>query len=95
MSRLEDKPFVLIGVNSDRDRAQLKEVIRQEGISWRSFWDGGSPKGPIAMQWNVHAWPTLYVLDDRGIIRFKNVFGAELDRAVDLLLAEVGTTAPK
>ena len=34
-------------------------------------------------------WPTIYVLDARGVIRYKNVRGEALDQAVDALLAEM------
>jgi hypothetical protein len=82
-------PFVIIGVNSDRDRDALKEVRQKEGITWRSFWDGDlGTKGPIAVAWNVHAWPTIYVIDAAGVIRFKNVRNEALDKAVDTLLDE-------
>ena len=89
MQRLEGKPFALIGVNSDADRDELKRVMKKEGITWRSFWDGGSPSGPIAKEWNVSGWPTVYVLDAKRTIRFKNVSGPELDEAVDRLLGEL------
>jgi len=39
------QPFAIIGVNSDTDRNALKEVLKKEGITWRSFWDGGSTSG--------------------------------------------------
>jgi Thioredoxin-like len=93
VERLQGQPFVLLGVNSDADREALKMVIRNEGLSWRSFWDGGSVHGPIATQWNVRGWPTIYVLDAKGILRFKNVHGSDLDRAVDALLAEIDSSS--
>lgn len=90
MHRLEGKPFVLIGVNSDADRDGLKRVMQKEGITWRSFWDGGSVHGPIATQWNVSGWPMIYILDGRRTIQFKtHEVGAELDRVVDSLLGEL------
>lgn len=89
VQRLKDKPFVLLGINSDRDREEVKRIMKQENITWRSWWDGGSTSGPIATQWNVQAWPTIYVLDAKGVIRYKNVRGEALDRAVDQLLAEL------
>ena len=88
VKRLADKPFALIGVNSDSDREQLKKIIAKERITWRSFWDG-STSGPISTAWNVHAWPTIYVLDHKGVIRYKNVRGKALDKAVDTLLKEL------
>ncbi len=89
VKRLADQSFAIIGVNSDTDRNALKEVLKKEGITWRSFWDGGSTSGPIATRWNVSSWPTIYVLDHEGRIRFKNVRGEDLDRAVDVLVKEL------
>ncbi len=85
VKKLEDKPFALLGVNSDPREAARKAIAREK-ISWRSWWDGGDTQGPIARQWNVSAWPTIYVLDHEGIIRHKNVRGDELEKAVESLL---------
>ena len=89
VKRFAEQPFAWLGVNSDRDREYLKTVIKREQINWRSFWDGGSPSGPIAAAWDVLGWPTIYVLDAQGTIRFKNLRGSELEVAVEQLLAEV------
>ncbi|MDP6407959.1 MAG: hypothetical protein QGI46_01140 [Planctomycetota bacterium] len=35
----------------------------------------------------MNTWPAIYVLDHEGVIRFKDVRGAALDRALDGLLA--------
>jgi hypothetical protein len=43
VKKMADKPFVLVGVNSDRDLKALQPVLKEENISWRSFWNG--PKG--------------------------------------------------
>ena len=89
VKRLENKPFALLGVNSDRDRQALKQVLQRENITWRSWWDGGSTGGPIATQWDIDGWPSIFVIDHKGIIRYRNVRGKELDTAVDTLLQEL------
>jgi hypothetical protein len=90
VKRLEGKPFALIGINSDQNREQLKQVMEQEKITWRSFWDGGSTGGPIATAWNVSGWPTVYILDHKGVIRAHSVGSSALtDEAVDKLIKEV------
>ena len=89
VQRLNGKPFALLGVNSD-PKEHLKQVIKREKMTWRSWWDGGSTSGPISSKWNVHSWPTIYVLDHKGVIRFKGPREHELDKAVDALLKELG-----
>ena len=91
VKRLKDKPFALIGMNSDGDLDTLREVRVEKELTWRSFWNGPSGTGgPISAAWGVRAWPTIYVIDAEGVIRFKNVRGERMDAAVDQLLEEMG-----
>jgi peroxiredoxin len=93
VKKLENKPFALLGINSDpKDR--LREVLKKENITWRSWWDGGDTSGPIARAWNVSGWPTIYVLDHKGVIRFKHVRGESMDKAVEQLLEELEKEQP-
>jgi len=71
LKRMAGKPFDIVGVNSDADRANAHKIGTEKGITWKSWWDGGSNRGPIASRWNVHGWPTLYLIDAKGTIRFK------------------------
>lgn len=88
VKKFENQPFALVGVNSDSDRAEIQKVMVKEQITWRSFWNGGGTSGPISTAWNVHGWPTIYVLDTQGVIRFKNVREKALEDAIEALLAE-------
>jgi hypothetical protein len=89
VKKLAGKAFALLGVNSDRDRADLQDIMDKETITWRSWWDGGSTQGPIAKKWSVQSWPTIYVLDHRGVIRYRNLRDGELESAVESLLKEL------
>jgi peroxiredoxin len=88
VKRLEGRPFALLGINSD-PRDHLKQTIQKEHMTWRSWWDSGQTGGPIASKWNVTGWPTTYVLDIKGVIRYKNVREEAMDQAVDALLKEL------
>lgn len=88
VKRMENKPFALLGINSD-PKERLREVMKKENITWRSWWDGGDTSGPIARAWNVSGWPTIYILDHKGVIRFKGPRGEAMDKAVDQLLGEM------
>ena len=90
VKRLADAPFALIGVNSDTDLTKLKKRMEEENITWRSFWNGpDGTGGPISTAWNVRGWPTIYVLDHKGVIRYRGTRGEAVDKAVDTLLAEL------
>jgi hypothetical protein len=90
VQKLQNKPFALLGVNSDEDRTQLKEVLKTEQITWRSFWAGGT-SGPIPTHWQVRGWPTIFLIDKKGVIRHKyegNPGDAVLDQEIDQLVQE-------
>jgi len=90
--RYSDQPFVLLGVNCDGGDT-LRNLIRDGKVTWRCWADGAS--GPIAKQWQVSQFPTLYLIDKQGIVR--KVFNdrpeeKELDEAVEKLVqGQLGT----
>ena len=97
VTKLKDKPFSIVAVNSDTTREKLKDAMAKEQITWPQFFDGGSTSGPIATAWNVSGWPTLYVIDAKGVIRHKNLRDALLEKAIEALVAEAekGGPAPR
>jgi hypothetical protein len=88
VKRLDGKPFALLGINSDTNREEVNEVMAKEQLNWRSWWDGGNTDGPIQTAYNIAQWPTIYVLDAEGVIRYIDVREKALDEAVEKLLAE-------
>ena len=92
VEKYKNEPFAIVGINSDKDLEALKDVRAKENISWRSFWNGPEGTGgPISSAWNVRGWPTLYILDAKGTIRYKAVGANEeaLDKTLEELLAEL------
>lgn len=89
VKRMEGKPFALLGINSD-PKERLIKTIAKEKMTWRSWWDGGNTSGPIATKWNVRGWPTIYILDHEGVIRYIGARGEAMDEAVDGLLDKIG-----
>lgn len=72
--------------------ARLKALVEKSKITWRSFrhgqWGTGDETG-IGYQWNVQSWPTVYLLDEAGVIRNKwkgTPPRKELDTAVEKLV---------
>jgi hypothetical protein len=81
---LKDKPFALIGVNvSKSETKNLKGIMDKEKMNWRSF----AHQDAINAQWNPST-PGYYVLDPRGVIRYKWV-GAPGAKAIDTALEKL------
>jgi hypothetical protein len=87
VKRLEGKPFALVGVNADESKEKQKDCEKDKKITWRSFFDGRG--GAISDSWHVTGLPTIYVLDANGVVRYKEVRGEEMDKAVDKLIKEM------
>ncbi len=67
------------------DTKKLKEITVKENMNWRSTAD----RGTIAPKWNSPGTPVYYVIDPKGVIRYKWVgYPGEkaLDGALDKLL---------
>ena len=81
---MKDKPFALIGVNvSEFETKNLKERMAKEKMNWRSF----AHQEAINATWNPST-PGYYVLDPRGVIRYKWV-GAPGEKAIDTALEKL------
>lgn len=89
VKKMENKPFALLSVSSDNEKSDLTEFLSKEPMPWNHWFDGA--RGPVAKTFKVHAYPTLYLIDAKGIIRKKFVGspGNEvLDKAVEELVEE-------
>jgi hypothetical protein len=88
VKKMEGKPFALLGINTDQDRAQVIKSNSEQQITWRSWWDH-STGGPICKKYNVHSFPTILVLDAKGVIRYTGVRGQAMEDAVEALMWEM------
>jgi thiol-disulfide isomerase/thioredoxin len=88
VQRHAGKPFAFVSISADSEEAALRDFVRDERMNWTHLLDG--PQGPIITAYEVEYYPNIYVLDAKGVIRYKDVRDRELERAVEKLLAEVG-----
>ena len=70
VEEMQDKPFALIGVNSDEVET-AKAAVAREGLNWRSFQNSVEGQDDIADTWAVEGWPTVLVLDAEMKIRYR------------------------
>ena len=58
-------------------------------MPWAHWWDGEN--GPVTKMFRVKAFPTVYLIDAKGVIRHKwvgNPGNDKIDKAVEDLVAE-------
>jgi hypothetical protein len=85
VKKLEERPFALIGVNTNTSESKkLKAIMDKEKLNWRSFAVGDT----INAGWNNPGTPLYYVLDHRGMIRHK-WFGNPGEKAIDTALEKL------
>ena len=96
LENYQDRPIVLLGINSDAKLETIQQAKIDERLPYRTWWDGHSQpdadvvaaEGPIATRWNVTGWPQIYILDEEGVIRFVGKRGGEFIAALDELWME-------
>jgi peroxiredoxin len=91
VTKMKDRPFALLGVNVDASRKKFREVMQENDLTWRAWWDDPS-QGLIVEQYRVEAYPTILLIDHTGRIR-KRWDGApqdvaDLDKAIEALVKE-------
>ncbi len=70
VKQFANKPFVLLGVDSDADRQAAKDLADNGTVIWRSWWDGPEgTDGPITTHWEVNGWPAFFIIDAKGVVR--------------------------
>ena len=82
----------LLAVNSDDDRDYALRAREDSDLHFRAWWDGYGEHhafGPIATAWDVREWPTIYVLDANGVIRYVHKHDLEVVLAAQVLLDEL------
>jgi hypothetical protein len=88
---MQGKPFALIGVNINcHDPRTLKGVMDKERLPFRSFTDkaDGEGLGVIGSAWNLFGTPTVFVLDPKGVIRYRQI-GIPDKQALDGVLKKL------
>ena len=72
VARLKDQPFALLGVDCKDDRETARKAMAREGMTWPSWYDGAADRGPIAERYHVRGYPSIFVIDAKGIIRARH-----------------------
>jgi thiol-disulfide isomerase/thioredoxin len=86
VAKFKGKPFELVSVSFDEKKETLTQFLEKEKMPWTHWWNGQG--GMIGKELDIRAFPTIYVLDAEGVIRYKGVRNAAMDWAVETLIKE-------
>ncbi len=88
VERLQGKPFQMVSISADEEKKTLVDFLARQKMPWDQWWSG--PEGKVMDQLNIQHYPTIFVIDAKGIIRHKELRGEALEKAVADLLNEMG-----
>lgn len=80
---------MILGVHTPSAADKAPDFIKEQGIPYLVAVDkpdGG--KSRTIDQYKVDSYPDYYLIDRKGILRFADLANAEIDRAIEHLLAE-------
>ena len=90
VTKMKDRPFELVGVNGDPELTDdVKKTIEEKKITWRSFKNQQAGAAPLSETWEIGGWPTIYVIDHKGVIKHIQLGGGEpekLDKVIEDLV---------
>ena len=81
VERLKDKPFALVSISVDDEKKTLTDFLAKEPMPWTHWWNGA--EGKLIDTLNIEHYPTIFVARPRGVIRYKEIRGEELEKAVN------------
>jgi RNA polymerase sigma factor (sigma-70 family) len=90
VEKYNTRPFAVLGINNYDRLEVLRDLAAKKAVTWRCWWDGDKldRPGPITTRWNIRVASAFVVLDDQGVIRFKNLHPADpqFDQTIERLV---------
>jgi len=90
VKKMDDKLFVFVSVSVDKNEQTVKEFKEKTPMPWTHWWIG--PRSKALSDWDIKGYPTVYLLDEKGVIRFSQVgydeddkLGKEAEKLVKVL----------
>lgn len=87
--RLKDKPFKFISLSMDNSPEIVKAFIKKRPMPWIHWYSG--PKGDLAKRLNITQYPTIIIIDKKGVIRHRfngAIGGDKFDEIINDLVEE-------
>ena len=88
---LHPKGLEIVGISGDvpgdQGRKMLADYIKEQSIPWPNLWDGKGPNDGTPLSWGISSWPTQFLVDKKGILRYTSDT-EDRRKTIEALLAE-------
>ena len=84
----KDEGLVIIGISGDSDINDLKKFVEQKELGWTHVYEGDGGTTTVLHKYGITRFPTLVLIDKKGVIRAVDVHPPELNDKIDELLKE-------
>lgn len=88
------QPVTFVGLNGDESREKALKFAKEKNLPWASLWGRGTAEGAKEMPvdaWHIRAWPSYYVIDKAGVIRYKYCWDPKFDELEQAIRAALGS----
>lgn len=86
--KFRDKGFEIYSVSFDDKKEDWLKAIKQDKIKWLQVNEPGKWDAPTAVNWNIYAIPTSYLIDKDGVLLAMDLEGKQLEKALKDLLED-------
>ena len=83
--RYNKEGFEIVGISFDAEKQRLEDVVKRENIRWPQYFDGGGRDAAPGKTFGILHWPSMWLLDRNGVIRYISA-GAGLEQKIATLL---------
>lgn len=84
----KDRGFDVIGISLDYEKENMMKYLEETGVKWNISFSGKGWEDETVKLYGVNSIPSLWLVDKKGILRYFDVRGEELRKAVLELLSE-------
>lgn len=85
-NRFKDKGFTVFGVSYDSNRENWLQAITDDGLAWTQVSSLDGWKNKTSEQFGIKAIPSNILIDKKGTIIAKNVFGEDLMKVLEKVI---------
>jgi alkyl hydroperoxide reductase subunit AhpC len=82
---LHPKGFEIVGISLDSDKGKLESFVKDKGMEWPQFFDGKGWKNEIAVTYDIHSIPAMWLLDKKGMVVSTNARAGLEEKVAKLL----------